>query len=71
MTQAMTAAPAAVITCAKHDNEEEIPMKIENILTEELAEIIAGLVKQGLTFKAKPQTGFTTTVWSIELTGGY
>lgn len=46
-------------------------MKIENIPTEELAEVIAGLVKQGLTFRAHHQPGFSHSVWTIELTGGF
>ena len=42
-------------------------MIIESISTEELGDIIAGLVKQGIMFRAFPSNGF----WTIELTGGY
>ena len=42
-------------------------MTIERIDISELAEIIAGLVKQGLTFQARPVNG----TWTIELTGGF
>ena len=43
-------------------------MEIKGIETiEELIEIIACLVKQGLTFVARKKAG----VWNIELTGGY
>lgn len=43
-------------------------MKIKNIHTiEELTEICAGLVKQGLTFTAMPDGAG----WIVYLTGGY
>jgi len=40
-------------------------IKVETI--EELVKIIAGLVKEGVTFTASKQGGR----WEIELTGGY
>jgi hypothetical protein len=43
-------------------------MTIEHIALEDLAEIISGLVKQGLTFKATPEG---STSWRITLLGGY
>ena len=44
-------------------------MEIKGITTiEELTEIITGLVKNGLTFVARPAKDHT---WNIELTGGY
>ena len=47
-------------------------MLITNIPTELLAEIIAGLVKQGLTFNCRPRHVNAAYVdWTIELTGGF
>lgn len=43
-------------------------MKIEYIEVSQLAEIIAGLVRQGVTFKAYPMGAFC---WCVELTGGF
>jgi hypothetical protein len=45
-------------------------MTIENVQTEELAEIIAGLVMKGLTFKVVPQPALPGE-WKVVLTGGY
>ena len=45
-------------------------MTIERINTSDLADIIAGLVKQGITFNAYPMTNYADR-WIIELTGGY
>jgi hypothetical protein len=42
-------------------------MKIECIEVEQLADIVAGLVRNGLTFRAYPMGAF----WCIQLTGGY
>ena len=51
------------------NNEQDDKMEIKDIETiEQLTEIVAGLVKQGLTFIARPGKGQT---WNIELTGGY
>ena len=44
-------------------------MSIEDIKIEDLAEIIAGLVKQGITFEAYQKNG--SDFWNINLTGGY
>ena len=44
-------------------------MKIANIPTDELGDVIAGLVKNGLTFECFPGTKPTT--WTINLLGGY
>lgn len=46
-------------------------MTIKNIPIEDLAEIIAGLVKQGVTFTARPLDSFQGGGWIIELTGGF
>lgn len=43
-------------------------MKIEGIGTADLATIVAGLVAQGVKFRAY-KTG--VDVWAIELTGGF
>jgi hypothetical protein len=51
--------------------EETNEMTIENIETAELAEIIASLVKQGLTFKCVPQPGYSGGVWKIVMLGGF
>lgn len=45
-------------------------MTIKNIATAQLAEIIAGLVKEGLTFECQPDSRCAGT-WIITLTGGY
>lgn len=46
-------------------------MTIENIETKDLAAIVAGLVKQGLTFKCQPMEGHYGGGWKITLTGGF
>ena len=43
-------------------------MIIHDVHTNELAEVIAGLVKQGLTFDVY---GTSVNVWKVVLTGGY
>jgi hypothetical protein len=42
-------------------------MYIDFIMTEQLAEIVAGLVRQGLKFEATPKGDH----WIIRLTGGH
>lgn len=42
-------------------------MYIKNIDPSELAEIVAGLVRQGVSFVAQRENGG----WTIELTGGH
>lgn len=43
-------------------------MAIEQITTEELSAIVAGLVERGLTFRARPEGD---GLWTIELLGGF
>lgn len=43
-------------------------MTIRAISTEQMVEIVAGLVKNGLTFEATPAPHGE---WNIKLTGGY
>lgn len=45
-------------------------MTIRHIRLIDLAEIIAGLVKQGVTFECRPDSPCQGT-WQIELTGGF
>lgn len=45
-------------------------MTIKRVPTSKLAEIVAGLVKQGLTFEVNPH-GIYDDEWVIILTGGY
>jgi hypothetical protein len=46
-------------------------MSINNVHTSQLAIIIAGLVKEGIVFKAVPTMGMSGEYWEIILTGGY
>ena len=43
-------------------------MKIEGVPTKEVAPIVAGLVREGVTFTVYPTS---VGLWCIELTGGY
>ena len=45
-------------------------MIIERIKTADLADIVAGLVAKGVTFKAYPMIDYADR-WVVELTGGY
>lgn len=45
-------------------------MTIKRVTTAQLTEIVAGLVKQGLTFEVTPHR-FYDDEWTITLTGGY
>ena len=45
-------------------------MTIERIETARLAEVVAGLVKEGLTFTAIPNPA-AFGLWTITLTGGF
>lgn len=45
-------------------------MTIKQVPTALLAEIVAGLVKQGLGFEVKPHASYAGE-WVITLTGGY
>ena len=42
-------------------------MTINDIETKDLAEIVAGLVREGVTFEATQRRG----LWTITLTGGF
>lgn len=44
-------------------------MQIQNVKPDKLAKVIAGLVKEGLTFEAYPAPDGET--WVIDLLGGY
>ena len=46
-------------------------MIIHDIETDQLATIIAGLVKQGLTFDCRPDWTTSGCHWTITLTGGF
>lgn len=46
-------------------------MTINNVHTRQLAVIVAGLVREGITFKVGPTMGSTDEYWEIILTGGY
>ena len=47
-------------------------MTIENIPIEKLAAIVAGLVREGVTFEAAPMPSIGAgDYWRITLTGGY
>lgn len=46
-------------------------MTINNVHTKQLAIIIAGLVREGVTFKAVPTMSKCGEYWEIILTGGY
>lgn len=45
-------------------------MFINNVPAEKLAEIVAGLVREGVTFRATPDNDLGLT-FTIELTGGH
>ena len=47
-----------------------VPGHIRHIPTEKLAAIVAGLVREGVTFNVTPENDAGTS-WDIELTGGY
>lgn len=46
-------------------------MTINNVHTKQLAIIVAGLVREGVTFKVVPTMSSTGEYWEIILLGGY
>lgn len=46
-------------------------MTINNVHTKQLATIVAGLVREGIVFKAVPTMSDSGEYWEIILTGGY